>query len=29
MSEFTVKYCIEDRGTRLLVTSGNDEDAHK
>jgi len=29
MSEFTVKYCIEDRGTRLPVTSGNDKDVHK
>lgn len=29
MSEFTVKYCIEVRGTRLSVMSGNDEDACK
>jgi len=29
MSEFTVKYCIEDKGTLLSVMNGNDEDAHK
>jgi hypothetical protein len=29
MSEFTVKYCIEDRGTLLAVMNGNDEAAHK